>query len=47
MQDINDLPSEADSQKDVIPNRKKNTDESKAAHLVTTPTGRNSRINLF
>lgn len=37
MQDINDFPSEADSQKDVIPNRKKNTDESRAAHVVTTP----------
>ena len=35
MQDIDDFPSEADSQKDVIPDRKKNT-ESKAAHVVIT-----------
>lgn len=35
MQDIDDLASEADSQKDVIPDRKKNT-ESKAAHVVIT-----------
>ena len=35
MQDIDDFPSEADSQKDVISDRKKNT-ESKAAHVVIT-----------
>ena len=35
MQDIDDCPSEVDSQKDVNPNRKKNT-ESKAAHVVIT-----------
>lgn len=35
MQDIHDCPSETDSQKDVIPDRKKNT-ESKAAHVVIT-----------
>ena len=37
MQDIDDFPSEADSQKDVIPDRQKNT-ESKAAHVVITQT---------
>ena len=35
MQDIDEFPSEADSQKDVIPDRKKNT-ESNAAHVVIT-----------
>ena len=35
MQDIDDFPSEKDSQIDVIPDRKKNT-ESKAAHVVIT-----------
>lgn len=38
MQDIDGFPSEADSQKDVIPGRKKNTG-SKAAHvLITRPS---------
>ena len=48
MQDIDDCPSEADSQKDVIPDRKKNT-ESKAAHILdiwlTNLTLRQSRPN--
>ena len=35
MQDIEDFPPEANSQKDVIPDRKKKT-ESKAAHVVIT-----------
>ena len=44
MQDIDDFPSETDSQIDVIPDRKKNT-ESKAAHVVTNLTLRPSRPN--
>ena len=35
MQDIDDFPSEADSQKEGIPDRKNNT-ESNAAHVVIT-----------
>ena len=41
MQDIEDFPSEANSQKDVIPDRKKNT-ESKAAHVVITQPSEDS-----
>ena len=40
MQDINDFPSEADSQKDVIPDLKKNT-KSNAAHVVITRPSEN------